>query len=78
MLPFVMLVSKLSMINTYFGPAIFFFALYTSINETYLKLKPPTDYIRSEPWILIPASICLFYLAAVIGLIIISLHKKAN
>lgn len=30
MLPFVMLISKLSMINTYFGPAIFLFALFTS------------------------------------------------
>lgn len=47
MLPFVMLLSKLSIINTYFGPAIFFFALFTSTHETYLKLKPPKDYIRS-------------------------------
>lgn len=78
MLPFVMFFSKLSMINTYFGPSIFMFALFTSVHETYLKFRPSKDYIRSEPWILIPASICLCYLAAVIGLIVISLHKKAN
>jgi hypothetical protein len=73
-----MLLSKLSIINTYFGPAIFFFALFTSTHETYLKLKPPKDYIRSEPWILIPATICLGYLMAILGLIVISLHKRAN
>lgn len=66
------------MINTYFGPAIFLFALFTSTHETYLKFKPPKDYIRSQPWILIPATICLIYLVAVIGLIVVSLHKKAN
>ena len=30
MLPFVMAFSKISIITTYFGPAVFFFALYTS------------------------------------------------
>jgi hypothetical protein len=78
MLPFVMLISKLSIINTYFGLSIFFFALYTATFETYNKFQPPHDFIRGSPWVLVPATICLGYLAAVIGLIVVSLHKKAN
>ena len=66
------------MITTYFGPAVFFFALFTSTHETYIKFRPPKDYIRGEPWILIPGAVCFGYLAAVISLIVISLHKKAN
>ena len=45
--PFLMLFSKLSIIATYFGPAVFFFALFTSTHETYVKFRPPKDYIRS-------------------------------
>jgi chitin synthase len=41
LLPFVMLISKLSIINTYFGISIFFFSLYTATFETYNKFKPP-------------------------------------
>lgn len=32
LLPVVMFFSKLSMINTYLGPSIFFFALFTSVH----------------------------------------------
>jgi chitin synthase len=34
--------------------------------------------MRGSPWVLVPATICLGYLAAVMGLIVVSLHKKAN
>lgn len=78
MLPFVMLMSKLSIINTYLGPSIFFFALFTATIETYNKFQPPKDFIRGTPWVLVPAFICLGYLGAVLGLIVMSLHKKAN
>lgn len=78
MLPFVMFISKLSMFSTYLGPCIFFFALYTATFETYNKFQPPQDFIRGSPWVLIPAFICMGYLGAVFGLIVISLHKKGN
>jgi hypothetical protein len=73
-----MLISKLSMFSTYLGPSIFFFALYTATFETYNKFQPPKDFIRGTPWVLIPAFICMGYLGAVFGLIVLSLHKKGN
>lgn len=47
LLPFLMIFSKWSILTTYFGPAVFFFAFFTSTHETYVKINPPEDFIRS-------------------------------
>lgn len=78
MLPFVMYISKLSMLNTYFSPSVFLFALFTATHEAYTKFNPPKDYIREDPYILIPAFLCFGYILTLGILVIMSLHKRAN
>ena len=46
-LPIVIFMSKLSILNTYLTPAVFFFALFTSTHETFIKIRPPESYFRS-------------------------------
>lgn len=78
LLPTIMFFSKLSIINTYFGPAIFMFALFTSTHEAYAKILPPEDFIRSEPWVILPGFLCFGYVGTILALVIICLQKKAS
>ena len=70
------------MLNTYLTPALFFFALYTSLFQSYqqvvIPVKNAAGTVQESAWIIVPSFICFGYVIIVSVMIGICINKTAK
>jgi cellulose synthase/poly-beta-1,6-N-acetylglucosamine synthase-like glycosyltransferase len=81
-MPIIMLMSKANILNTYLTPALFFFALYTSVFQTYQQIVIPqrtaAGTIIISGWIIVPSFVCLGYITILTVMIGVCVNKSAK